>query len=78
MNRLALSPVAAALLLLSNWASAATVDLVDRQGTLTWDSSVSVTSPAENTSVTHPQFSGNRHPHEKWFLYIEGPGLHRS
>ena len=63
------------LLLLPASATSVTVDLVDGQGALTWDTSVSVTSPADNTLVTHPLFPGNRHPHEGWFIYLETFGV---
>jgi len=59
------------LLLLSTSASSVIVDLVDGAGSLTWDRNVSVTSPSDNTSVTHPLFPGNRHPHEGWFIYLD-------
>lgn len=58
-------------LLMATAASAITVDLVDGPGALTWDTDTSVTSPADNTSVTHPLFPGNRHPHEGWFVYFD-------
>ena len=76
MNRIAVRSLAGALLLL--WAapaSSTTVDLVDGQGTLTWDTSIGVTSPTQNTSVTHPMFPANRHTREGWFLFVEGFGL---
>lgn len=70
MNRLSIS-LASFVLLLSTSAAAVTVDLVDGDGALIWDTSVSVTSPSANTSVTHPLFPANRHTHEGWFIYIE-------
>lgn len=76
MDRLAACSVAVALLLLSAApASAITVDLVDGQGTLDWNTSISVTSPTENTAVTHPLFPANRHPHEGWFVYLTDFGV---
>jgi hypothetical protein len=71
MNRLAPVLVALVACLLAAPASATTVDLVDGLGTLDWDTSVSVTDPAPNASVTHPLFPYNRHPHEGWLLYVE-------
>ncbi|MCG8587678.1 MAG: hypothetical protein MJE66_00110 [Proteobacteria bacterium] len=72
-----LLPALALLLLLSSKpSSATTVDLIDGQGALTWDTSISVGSLTENTSVTHPLYPINRHPHEGWFLFVnEGPGF---
>jgi len=74
MTRLA-AAVSLLLLLFSNPATSVTVDLVDGQGALMWDTSVSVTSPAENAFVTHPLFPSNRHPHEGWFIYLETFGV---
>ncbi len=63
-------------LLIATSASSTTVDLVDGNGSLLWDTSVSVTSPGGNTTVDHPLFPGNRHPHEGWFIFLPdlGPG----
>jgi len=70
MIRLAASSIAITLLLLSTPASSLVVGLVDGPGSLTWDTSISVTSPAENTDVSHNLFPSNRHPHEGWFIYL--------
>jgi len=72
---LILAVLASALLAITSSASATTVDLVDGNGTLTWDTSVSVGSVSDNTSVTHPLFPTNRHPREGWFIYLPAVGL---
>jgi hypothetical protein len=73
MQRYAALPLLLPLLFAAP-ASAVTVDLVAGSGALSWDTSVSVTSPGGNASVTHPEFPANRHTHEGWFIYIEQIG----
>jgi len=71
MVRLAACSATCALLLLSTSASSVIVALVDGPGSLTWDTSISVTSPGDNTDVSHSLFPANRHPHEGWFIYLD-------
>ncbi|MCP5057767.1 MAG: PEP-CTERM sorting domain-containing protein [bacterium] len=58
-------------LLLATSASAVTVDLIDGNGTLDWNTGIGVSSMVENAAVTHPLFANNRHTREGWFLYLE-------
>ncbi|MGI9430719.1 MAG: PEP-CTERM sorting domain-containing protein [Myxococcota bacterium] len=75
MIRLAAGSAVLALLWLSTPASSLVIDLVDGPGSLTWDTSISVASPAENTDVSHTLFPSNRHPHEGWFIYLADFGV---
>ncbi|MEM7412371.1 MAG: PEP-CTERM sorting domain-containing protein [Myxococcota bacterium] len=69
--------VALALTIFSvpQFAVAATVSLAAGTGAMSWDTTTSVTSPLQNTAVTHPLFPGNRHTHEGWFLYVQEFGI---
>ncbi len=62
-------------LLVSSPAHALLVDLVDGQGSLDWETTISVASSTENTDVSHPLFTQNRHPHEGWLLYLADFGI---
>ncbi|MDJ0786872.1 MAG: PEP-CTERM sorting domain-containing protein [Myxococcota bacterium] len=75
MVRLGIHALSVALLVIASPASATLVDVVDGPGSMFWDTSTSVTSPADNAGSFHPNFPDNRHPHEGWFVYVDQLGM---